>query len=74
MRFELIASANIGPTGSLLAATFHEGVLNIPEASVGDSTYWQRIPGEALDVGIGADALSGSLRMKACICGTGSAG
>ena len=29
MRFELIASANISPTGGLLAATFHEGVLNI---------------------------------------------
>lgn len=40
MRFELIASANISPTGSLLAATFHEGVLKIPEASVGGSTYW----------------------------------
>ena len=95
MRFELIASSTLDVSGSLLAATFQEGVLRVPEALVGNDSYWlefenngnniftltdwgqipptpvafhpapgnpgdidpiwQRLPGFAYDIGIGAN-------------------
>ena len=40
MRFEFIASSTVDVSGSLLAATFQEGVLRVPEALVGNDSYW----------------------------------
>ena len=43
IRFELIASSTVDVSGSLLAATFQEGILRVPEALVGDESYWLEI-------------------------------
>lgn len=40
VRVELIASSSTEPTGSLLAASFEQGLLVIPDASFDGTSYW----------------------------------
>ena len=40
VQIELIASSDISPSGSFLAASFNEDLLTIPEVRVGKDRYW----------------------------------